>query len=401
MVGKRVYISGAGPVGMVVAVGLCQRGVPVTVFEAGGDVCQDLRASYYHAPSVDMLENIGYLDKLLEGGTKDINPRFTDVALGRQVIFDLSLLSKHYRNPYAVNAGQNWFTKVGHELLTRLDCEFLFNHRVLSATQDADQVTISVDTPNGHQKFSTDWLIACDGGGSKIRASQDIPFEGFTWQDRFLLIHTKHDLEPRFGRLDYRANGPQWCLVIRIPHGPGGNDWMYRVVSGLAPHEKAENIQDPAFCQARLQDLLPSDTAYPIDGASVYNVHQQVAQRYRKGRILLAGDAAHMNNPIGGQGLNCGIHDAFNLIEKFVPVWSGIQRTDVLDLYDRQRRLTNWEYIQKISIENKKRNEETDLEKRAKVMDTLSQTVTDDERHRAFLHRWSMGESLEYAASIQ
>ncbi|MFB0875312.1 MULTISPECIES: FAD-dependent oxidoreductase [unclassified Sphingobium] len=397
---KRVIISGAGPVGMITALGLCRQGIPVTVYEAGATVCQDLRATFYHPPSVDMLEEIGYLDKLLEGGTRDRIFRFTDVGLGRFVDIEMDVLSRAYRNPYAVSAAQNWFTKVGYDLLQQEDCEFHFNHRVTGVKQDADGVNITVEANGDPMTVRADWLIGCDGGSSATRISQDIGFNGYTFPDRFLLINTRHDFEPTNGRLDYRANGADWRLVVRVPYGPGKDDWLYRVVSRVEPDQSVEEVTAPDIVQRRLQAIHPSDTPYDVANVAVYNVHQRVADTYRKGRVLLAGDAAHLNNPIGGQGLNCGVHDAFNLIEKFTAVWRDGADDALLDRYDRQRRRTNWEWVQRVSVENKERNEEPDLAKRAAAMDQLEKVAANDDMRFGFLRRWSMGESLDFAASI-
>ncbi|KQX22636.1 hypothetical protein ASD39_08235 [Sphingomonas sp. Root50] len=385
---------------MITALSLCRRGIPVTILEAGATVCQDLRATYYHAPSVEMLEGIGYLDKLLEGGTRDDSFRFTDSGLNRSVTIDLGILAKKYRTGFSVSAAQNWFTQVGYELLEDQDCDFLFNHKVVDVRQDDAGVDVTVDVGGEIRHFQGDWLIGCDGGNSPTRIQQDIGFGGYTFPDRFLLINTRHDFEPEHGRLDYRANGPDWRLVVRVPYGRGKDDWLYRIVSRVGPDESPEAVLAPAMLQARLNSVKPSDQPYEIANAAIYNVHQRVADTYRKGRILLAGDAAHLNNPIGGQGLNCGVHDAFNLVEKFAAVWQDGASSDLLDLYDRQRRQTNWEWVQRVSVENKERNEETDLTKRAAAMDHLERVAVDDEARLAFLYRWSMGESLDYAANI-
>ncbi len=402
MINKRVHICGAGPVGIVTALGLCRAGIPVTILEADDNVCQELRAAYYHVPSVDILDDIGMLDKLLEGGTKDTDLRFTDAGLGRSVDINLGVLSRNFRNPYAVSAGQDWFATAGYEVLKAngYDCEVKFGHRVVSTTQDADGVTIEVDTAEGMKTIKTEWLIGCDGGRSQVRKSQDIKLEGFTWPDRFLLIETNYDLEPKFGRLDYRANGPDWRLVIRIPFGPGENDWTYRVVCGVEEGTDEEDVLNEAFCQAILQELNPLGTPYEITSRTIYNVHQKYAETFRKGRIILAGDASHMNNPIGGLGLNSGIHDAQNLVEKFSKVWLEGVDDRILDLYERQRRLACKDCIQTMSIENKKRNEITDLGEREKMMNYLEDVASDEDKLHGFLYRWAMADSLDYANRI-
>jgi len=400
MAKQRVHISGAGPVGMVVALNLCREGIPVTVLEAGKTVCKDMRAPWFHSPTVDMLEDIGYLDRLKEAANVESSMRFSDHLFDGEIQIAFDVLGRHYRNPYCLNVGQQWFTQVGFELLQQHDCEFLFEHEVLDATQNDDRVDVRIRTPNGEKTLRTEWLIGCDGGSSNTRRSQGIEFDGYTWEDRFLLIHTRYDFEPYFGRLQYISNADDWRLIIKIPYGPDEGDWLQRMVCGVRPEEHDDDVLDPANLQEKLQGLRRSDTPYEIENAVIYNVHQRVAKTYRKNRVLLAGDAAHLNNPMGGQGLNCGIHDAINLAEKFVSVWRDGKDDALLDVYDRQRRQTNWEYIQAITVENKKRNEETDPAKRAATLGYLRSLQDDDDARFEFLYRWSMGESLKYAAGI-
>jgi 3-(3-hydroxy-phenyl)propionate hydroxylase len=396
---NRVYIAGAGPVGLITALLLCRQGIPVTMLEAEPWVCQDTRAVYYHAPSLDMLEEIGFLEPLVRGGELVHTTRYVDVALGRETSLDFSILSRRYRNPYSLCVAQSWFCKIGAELLNEHDCEIMFNHRVVDARQDDTGVDVTIESPDGRSQVRSEWLIACDGASSIIRKSQGIAFEGYTWPDRFLLIETPHDFQPEFGTVCYFLNGLDWRLVTKICFGPGENDWVYRVVSGVQPEDVESEILDPANLQAIIQRTRPQDEPYAIERASIYSVHQRVAETFRKGRIILAGDSAHLNNPMGGQGLNCGIHDAFNLAEKFVDVWKG-GSPDVLDLYDRQRRITNTEYIQKVSVENKKRNEQTDLVVRAAAFDTLEAILANEDSRFAFIDRFCMGESLDFAKSI-
>jgi 3-(3-hydroxy-phenyl)propionate hydroxylase len=205
----------------------------------------------------------------------------------------------------------------------------------------------------------------------------------------------------RVGKTIFLADGPDWRLVLKIPFGPGPNDWVTRLVSSLAPGISEEEVSDPAFLQKRFDGLVEGRTApFPIRDYYIYNVHKRAASSFRVGRILLAGDAAHINNPLGGQGLNCGIHDAVNLAAKLGAVWRSEAEPELLDLYDRQRRLTNTEYIQKVSIENKERQEETDLAKRAAGMDFMELLARDDDMRVGFLKRWTMIDSLAYANSI-
>ena len=396
---ERVVICGAGPVGLVTALALCRAGVPVTIVEADATVCGDLRAVAYHPPSLDMLEDIGFLEPLSAIGYPQRYVRFSDRLLGEDVQLDMEVLARRYRNPVSLLAGQQWFTQVGYQLLLQEDCEFLFDHRVLDATQTDDEVVLTVFENGAQKEIRAPWVLGCDGASSAIRRSQSIEFEGYTWPERFLMIDCKTDLSVRYGT-NFMADGPDWKLTIRIPYGPGPDDWVQRLVSGIHPDLSDEDALRPELAQSRLKALMPSESDHPIVSTRIYKVHQRVAKTFRYGRILLAGDAAHINNPMGGQGLNSGIHDAFNLAPKLAGVWRGETGTEPLDLYDRQRRITNWEFIQRVSVENKMRNEETDIAKRRAAITYLKSLVDDDDARFAFFMRWSMGDSLDYAADI-
>lgn len=397
---QRVLISGAGPVGLVTAIGLVKAGVPVTIFEAGETVCRDMRAPAFHAPTIDMLEDIGLLEKLLPVASIERAMRFSDRGLGESIALDMEVLGRRYRHPFDMLVGQQWLTRMAHEMLQAYDCEFLFSHKVIGASQNGETVTVVAATAEGSKQFSGAWLLGCDGANSAVRSSQQIEFEGYTWPERFLMIHTKHDFSDEFGRVNFIADGPNWQLVVKIPFGPGVDDWLMRIVSCAPADARDEQVLSPENLQANLQRLSKSQPHWPIAGATIYNIHQRVARTFRKGRVVLLGDAAHVNNPIGAQGLNSGIHDAMNLAPKMAEVWKEPDKVGLLDLYDRQRRQTNWEFIQKISVENKQRNEETDLQKRAGAIAFMKSLVDNDDARLSFLDRWSMGESLDYAARI-
>jgi len=171
------------------------------------------------------------------------------------------------------------------------------------------------------------------------------------------------------------------------------------VVFPTRAEETDEGALSDAGVQERLQRFFPKPAPYPVVHRNLYKVHQRVAATFRKGRVLLAGDAAHVNNPIGGLGLNCGVHDGVELAERLARFCdSGAE--DELDLYDRRRRPINIEFVQNQTVQNKKRMEEKDPAVRAANFDELRATAADPERHRRFLLRSSLIDSVRKAASI-
>src|SRR6266513_2996509 len=195
---------------------------------------------------------------------------------------------------------------------------------------------VTVKTTSG--ELTTPWLIGCDGGRSTVRKHLGTPFDGFTWPERFVVISTLAD---------------------------------------FAQHEP-----------------------YDIPYASIYRVHQRVAKDWRVGRILLAGDAAHLNNPLGAFGLNGGLHDAIMLAGYLGRIWRGEGDESLLDRYVRQRRTANVEFVQTQSISNKKMLEESDPAAREETFAELRHIVARRELARDFLIRSSMIWSVRRAEEI-
>ena len=244
------------------------------------------------------------------------------------------------------------------------------------------------------------YLIGADGGRSTVRKQCGIAFEGFTWPERFVVLTTPYDFEAERGYCprSYFADPGAWCNCFKVSaDGPPG---LWRAVFPTEVGETDAEILSDAGVEARLQKFFPAPQPYPVVHRNLYVTHQRVAARFRQGRALLAGDAAHVNNPIGGMGLNGGIQDAANLCDKLARIMLGRESDRLLDLYDRQRRTVAVEFVQEQSIANKKRLEAADPDVRRRNLDELRQTAADPERARQFLLRSSMIASQQRAEGI-
>src|SRR6185503_14421554 len=232
---------------------------------------------------------------------------------------------------------------------------------VVSLAQDEKQVTVKTKNAS----FSADYVIGCDGGRSTVRKQLGIEFEGYTWLERFIVLTTQFDFEGERGYCyrNYLSDPEEWANLFKIAGDDGKGQW--RVVFPTRAEETDEGALSEAGAQARLQRFFPKRTPYPIIHRNLYNVHQRVAATFRKGRVFLAGDAAHVNNPIGGLGLNCGIHDAMELANTLRQVVAADADESLLDRYERRRRPLNIEFVQSQTIHNKKRLEEKDPAVRA------------------------------------
>jgi 3-(3-hydroxy-phenyl)propionate hydroxylase len=397
---ERVVVVGGGPVGYTVALILAQRGIPFVLLEAGDRVFDEPRAGTIHPPTLELYDTIGAARPMIDRGFVVSNYKYWDRTQGQIAEFDLSTLADETSFPYRLMLEQHKVCYVLQELLqAHGDHEIRLNHRVESVTQDAEYATLTVETPTGTETMRARYVIGCDGGRSQVRKSMDVDFEGFTYDERFLILSTPYDFgELGYAFTNYIADPVAWRALFKVP----GNDerGLWRVVSPVDPTVSEAELFEESAVQARLQDFHAIDGDYEVVHRNVYNVHQRVASRFRDGRLLLAGDSAHINNPLGGMGMNFGVHDAFNLVEKLAQVWSGDAGEELLDQYDRQRRTVTQDYLQRQTIENKKNIGLRDADEREKFYAGMRETVADPELLRAYLRRVAMIEGFERSLAI-
>jgi 3-(3-hydroxy-phenyl)propionate hydroxylase len=395
---ERVFIAGAGPVGMVAAARLARLGVPVTVFEAADTLSDESRASTFHPSTLDMLDDEGFAVDLIGQGLVAPRIQYRTKRDGVIAEFDFSAIADLTRHPYRLQCEQFKLTRViGAKLAGRVDFSIHFGSRVESATQDASGVTVELAGASGStERRRARWLIGADGAGSRVRRSLGIPFEGFTWPERFLVVSTPFDFSTVIDRLasvTYVADPAQWHFLLRIPD-------VWRVMFPIAPDISDEVALRRDFAQACLAGVVPGRGGYDIVHVTLYRVHQRVAGTFRAGRIFLTGDAAHVNNPLGGMGMNGGIHDALNLADRLARVWHGQAPDSELDRYDRQRRGVTLEYVQQHTIRNKQNLEARDPAEQARFRAEMQRIESDRELTRDYLQRVSMIASLRRAAEL-
>jgi 3-(3-hydroxy-phenyl)propionate hydroxylase len=396
----RVIIVGAGPVGLVSALSLALRDVPVLVLEANPELFMDLRAGSFHPPTLEVLEPLGVTAKLHELGICVHRWQLRDRTDGVIGTFELSLLADETPYPYRLHCEQHKLTPLVFQMLAPLPhADIRFSHRVTEVGQAGDRVIVKAETPGGGETFEGAWVIGCDGGGSAVRKSAQIEFGGFTYPEKFALVSTSYDLGRRgFSDTAYISHPVEWCAVFRLPDtGPPG---LWRFLYGCHPDETDDEAMSDDVVEARLQAVVPKTDRYETVHRTIYRVHQRVADTFRHGRILLAGDAAHLNNPLGGFGLNSGLQDAMNLTDKLVAVWRGELDDSVLDRYVRQRRTVNIEYVQDSSIRNKRTLEEVDPQLRRQRLEEMRCASLDRVRAKDVLMRSSMIASMRRADAI-
>jgi 3-(3-hydroxy-phenyl)propionate hydroxylase len=393
-------VVGAGPVGLIAALGLARQGIPVIVLEAEAELTRDLRAGTFHPPTLEMMAPLGITEPLLALGIRVPHWQIRDRRAGTVVQFDLGLLADDTPYPFRLHCEQHKLTPIARDLLAQLPgTEIRFGCRFVAATQSAAGVTVTVATRDGTAEIAGSYLIGADGGRSAVRKALDIEFEGFTWPERFLVVSTRYDLAPHgFTENAYVADPDEWVALFKMPDdGPPGL-WRLAFPTDTALSEEAVLSDD--FVEARMQGFLARPARYAIAYKGLYRVHQRVARTFRAGRCLLAGDAAHVNNPLGAMGLNSGIHDAVNLSAKLGALWRGERDDAALDHYDRQRRRIAIDTVQAITIRNKRLLEERDAAVRAARLDELRRTAADPRLAYEFLLKSSMIASVRQAAAI-
>ena len=399
---RRVLIAGGGPVGLLCAWLLGRRGLPVRLFDVNETLQADPRAATTHPATLDLLADDGLADDMARVGLVAPIFQFWDRPSGEKVAeFDHAVLKEDTSHPFVVQCEQFKTTKLLVERLRTLpNVEVLFAHEVVDVVQTDSLVSVDVRGPDGVKSHSGAYLIGADGGRSVVRKQSDIAFEGFTWPERFIVLTTPFDFESAHGLCfrSYFADPDEWCNCFKVSaDGPPG---LWRTVYPANPDQSEQQLMSDAAVQARMQKFFPAQQPYEIVHRNLYVTHQRVAETFRKGRVLLAGDSAHVNNPIGGMGLNGGIQDAANLTEKLATVLLDKAPDALLDLYSLQRRTVATEYVQEQSIANKKRLEARDPETRRRNLNELREMAADRARARQFLLRTSMIASQRRVAAM-
>ena len=386
--------------GLSTALCLADRGVPVTVFESLPALHTELRAGTLHPPTLDMLAPYGVIDKMLEQGIIVTKWHLRDRQEGLLAEFDLGLLKHDTAYPYRLHLEQHKLTPILLEALEgKPEFKIEFSSPVTGASQDADGVSVTIEGLDGPRTVRGAYLIGAEGAHSAVRKAMGVEFAGYTWPEASVTQGTTFDFEPYgYAYSNYISHPGDALVLFKVP---GFNPpAIWRLSFKTDPDGPVEEILSDEAVQARLQGFLPRDEPYDIVHRGIFRVHQRVAASYEKGRMLLVGDAAHLNNPMGSMGLNGGVHDGVNLAEKLAPLWRGEAGPEILQLYDRQRRLPQIEFVQALTVRNLKTAREMDPKERRKRHEEVRRMGDDPEKSRQHMLNTSMIAMVRKAATI-
>ena len=384
-----VLIVGAGPVGLTLAWQLIEAGLKVKVFEAENAISDQLRASTFHPPTLDMFDDSGITSELIAQGRITPTWQIRMHESGERAEFDLSVLVNDTAHPYRLQCHQS---ELSRALLKRLPVGTVtFGAQVTAVGQSSNHAWLSC----GAETVSGSVLVGCDGAHSLVRQAMGAEFSGGTYPDNTILITTRFPFEDYLSDLagvNYIWKTGGTYSLLRLPD-------VWRISLHPMPGQSPEQALQDKSIYAQTREIIADAPDIDIIEKRIYRVHHRVASSYRSGRLFLAGDAAHLNSPKGGMGLNGGIHDAFLLAELLQSVADG-QDESLLDRYQRQRRPIAKDEIIAQADANRKRMNTTDPEQRAQHLASLQKIIANETQCRQFLLKSSMISGLRRAATL-
>jgi len=395
-----IIIAGAGPVGCSAALYLAEHGLPIILLEAETVLPKDLRASTFHPPTLDQLAKLGLVDEMIKQGLIVSDYQYRDRKTNEVAKFDLSVLEGETHHPYRLQCEQFKMTSIVVERLKKFsNVEVRMGCKLKGYRETSNGVEVLVLDNHSEERIRSSYLIGCDGANSNVRQTGGIRFEGMTYPEQFLVASTSYKFNDYFDGLsmvNYVSDPDEWCVLLSTSD-------LWRVLIPTPIGGDSDIFLSDKFIQDRLDRLVEHDENFDIVHRTLYHVHQRVAETYRvRDRVLIAGDAAHVNNPLGGMGMNGGVHDAINLSEKLVEIILGRgDRDEILDLYNRQRRGICTKFIQKHTKKNKELMESTDTDVQRRRQENFMKKSADPSLAKAFVMETSMINCLRESYEIQ
>ncbi|WP_408007955.1 FAD-dependent oxidoreductase [Pseudalkalibacillus sp. A8] len=387
-----VTIIGAGPVGLTAAEILSYHKIPVRVLEKNDSPSKEWRASTFHAGTLELLEETGITDALISMGITADKVQYRDRKKGLYAEFDFNLLKDETKYPFRLQCPQSTYVELLHKRLKdNKYVDIQFNTELVEIQYNDEMVTIVTNTPDGQNEYNCSYVLGADGARSRVRKSLGLDFDGYTLEQRFLLVGTPkpfNEYLPDISYVNYISDPEEFLFILKVPEA-------WRLLYPINPDIPDEVALDKDNIQKSLQRALKTKDIFPIVERMIYRVHQRVANIFYKNRVVLLGDAAHVNSPMGGLGLNNGIHDAVDLSIRLVRIINeDSDRERELETYNAARRKVAIDYIRQISERNTKVMSEQDEELRIQLQQELAKEANDKAKAKEWLLRSSMIASI-------
>jgi 3-(3-hydroxy-phenyl)propionate hydroxylase len=376
---------------------LVRQGVPVICIEREPEVQKDLRASTFHPPTLEMLDELDLASDLIDCGLVTNSWQIRLHETHEKAEFDLQAIRSDTRYPFRLQSEQRELCRLA---VSRTENEPLLELRwaaeLVDIVQHDDFVRATIRTPVGELELDASWLIGCDGGSSSVRSILNVELEGSTYPETIILATTTFPFEkrlPGLSNVNYVWSDQGTFSLLRLPN-------VWRCSLYVDPDESVQTATDPVSIEEKLQRIVPKSEPYEVREIRPYRIHQRIVSDYRLGRVLLAGDAAHLNSPSGGMGMNAGIHDAFSLAEKLVAIINLGEPESLLDQYSRQRRAVAHDQVLKQAHRNRTRMQQRDPHWRREELKRLQNIASDPVKCREFLLESSMISGLAQACKV-
>ena len=379
-----VVVAGAGPVGCVAAAVLAKADVRVTLVEAAPSLPRELRASTFHPATLEMLRPYGVVDEMIARGLVAQHFAYRDRRVGVVARFDLDELRDITNYPFRLQCEQ---FKLCEILLEKFASNPLIDVRFSSAIGAVEQRSegAAAVLTNG-ETIEADAVIGADGASSAVRKSLGCTFDGMTYADRYLVVSTPYELSdhmPDLSYVNYVSDPDEWMVLLRTVE-------FWRALFPVSDDETDDQALSDESVERRLQGVVANPTAYEVAHRTIYRVHQRVADRFRVGRAVLVGDAAHINNPLGGMGMNGGVHDAVLLAGGLAGLLHGTVTDQQLDGYAALRRQLALDFVQRHTHENAVTLATPDASIRTKALEQMTERAANVDTAYDYLLQASM-----------